>query len=175
MFKPASYLFIINASLLSRGIIIHFCFFFSVRFFLFLIRTHSACISALRLLFGFSGQVGQHLLPQGFMSDHGAVGELHYDVAARAHAHVDETKWLWNPSVVKEEGQVVILGLHVLCDLVFDPLEGDSLLVDRLEEDFIGSLHLEEQLHIVSSDGILKFLFSRLAIRIGQRRHIDHI
>ena len=56
----------------------------------------------------------------------------------------------------------------MLGDLVLDPLEGDSLLVDSLEEYFVGALHLEEKLNIVTSNRCLEFLLSRLAICIGQ-------
>ena len=63
----------------------------------------------------------------------------------------------------------------MLTDFVLDPLKGNSLLINCLEEHLFGALHHELKLHIITSNGSLQFLLSRLAICIGQPSHVDHI
>lgn len=101
------------------------------------------------------------------MAYHGALRELHHNIAAVGHSHVDQAERLGYAPIVVVQRQVLVAGLHVLSHLVFDPLKGDTLLVDGLEEDFIRALHLEVELNIVTSNSILQFFLSCLAIGIG--------
>ena len=132
----------------------------------------------MRLLSSFSFlffQFGQNLGAQGVVSQNSAIGNLHDDLAARGHAHIDEAEWLGDAPAIEVQGQVGVLSLHMLGNFVFDPLESNALLVNGLEEDLILAFPLEEQLDIVTCNRILELLFRGLAIRIGRGRQINHV
>ena len=109
------------------------------------------------------------------MAHNCTLGKLYEDVAAGDHANVDEAEGLGDAPLVVVKRQILVLSFQLLGHLVFDPLECDTLLVDGLEEDLVLAHHLEVKLDRFTSNCILELLFSRLAVCVGQTRHVYHI
>ncbi len=101
------------------------------------------------------------------MTNDSTLCKLNNDIAARDHAHVDQTERLRDALAIVVERQVLVIGFHVLSHFVFNPLKSNSLLEHSLMESLSLALLFEKQLHVITSNGSLKLFLSRLAICVG--------
>lgn len=108
------------------------------------------------------------MLPQRLVAYHCALGQLDHELGVALNAQVHRAEWLGDPSLAHEQRQVVVLSLHMLSDFVLNPLKGDSLFEDLLQEGGRLAFAAEDEEHVIACDLLLEDFLGGAAVFVGQ-------